>query len=93
MAQSKCDNLKEMLRETPHMMKDEKMLWFCVQEKLLPSMKVNAWAKRKRNFLGELATYVCKSGTPEQLEKLLKCFKVKREDAWESGEGVVCLLS
>ena len=69
-------------------MKDEKMVWFCIQEKLLTSKKAEDWAKNKENFLSQLATCY-KSPTPGQLEKLLKCFQVKREDVWESGEGVV----
>ena len=70
------------------MMKDEKMVWFCIQEKLLSSKDVDAWAKKKKSFLSQL-TACLKPLTPKQLEKLSKYFQVKREDVWESGEGVV----
>ena len=86
MTQDECDHLKKMLREKPRMMKDEKMLWFCIQEKVLPSEDVDAWAKEKKSFLSQLATCGCKSPTPKQL----KCFQVKREDAWKSGEWSLC---
>lgn len=82
MVQDESNVLGIMLQDKHlHIVKDEKMLWFCIQEKLLSSEDI-----RKASLKGEgeaiveeihsqLATLACKM-FPSQQAKLFKCFQV-----------------